>query len=164
MRWLRHLCMRPASHWFDEPVLAAITAAIAAGEQRHAGQLVLAVEAELGWRALWRGDTARQRAEQAFARLRVWDTAGNDGVLLYLLLADHAIEVVADRGLHGRVDAQQWQQVCDRLRERVAAGTALASAVEQAVVELSALLATVVPRTAGQASDGNGLGDRPHLL
>ena len=163
MRWLRHLCMRPATHWFDEAALTAITAAIAAGEQRHAGQLVLAVEAELGWRALWRGDTARQRAEQAFARLRVWDTVGNDGVLLYLLLADHAVEVVADRGLQ-HISAAQWQSVCDRLRERVQAGTPLAAAVEQAVVELSGLLAAAVPRQPGLAEAGPGLADRPHLL
>lgn len=163
MRWLRHLCMRPAGHWFDEPALAAITAAIAAGEQRHAGQLVLAVEAELGWRALWRGDTPRQRAEQAFSRLRVWDTEDNNGVLLYLLLADHAIEVVADRGLQGRVTEAQWQQVCSRLRERVRGGMGLAAAVEQAIVELSDLLAVVMPGQAG-VGPADALGDRPHLL
>lgn len=163
MRWLRHLCMRPASHWFDEPALAAITAAIADGERRHAGQLVLAVEADLGWRALWRGDTPRQRAERAFARLRVWDTEDNNGVLLYLLLADHAIELVADRGLQGRVTGAQWQAVCLRLRERAQGGMALAAAVEQAIVEVSDLLAAVVPRTPG-TGPADGLADRPHLL
>lgn len=165
MRWLRHLCQRQAGHWFDEPALQRITTAIANGEQRHAGQLVLAVEADLGWCALWRGDTPRQRAERAFARLGVWDTERNTGVLLYLLLADHAIEVVADRGLQGRITAVQWQAVCDRLRARVQGGTALADAVELAVGELSDLMARALPADIDQEADRRpGLGDRPHLL
>ena len=86
----------PAGHF------AAITEAIAAGEQRHGGQVMFAVEADLPLAALWHKVTPRQAAEQAFARLRTWDTAHNNGVLIYLLLADHAIEIVADRGLHGR--------------------------------------------------------------
>lgn len=164
MRWLRHVCMPSARRWFGQPQLEAITAAIAAGEQRHRGQLVLAVEADLDWGALWRRETARQRAERAFALLKVWDTAGNDGVLLYLLLADHAIEVVADRGLAGLVTRLQWQQVCDRLRERVREQMPLAEATQQAVEEMSDLLASVLPAIAGDAGPGAGLPDRPQLL
>lgn len=164
MRWLRHLCMPSAQRWFGQAQLQAITQAIAAGERGHCGQLVLAVEADLGWGALWRGETARQRAERAFALLKVWDTPGNDGVLLYLLLADHAIEVVADRGLAGLITAAQWQQVCDRLRERVRQQMPLAEAVQRAVEEMSGLLATALPAIAGQQETDAGLPDRPHLL
>ena len=164
MRWLRHLCMPSAQRWFGQQQLQAITQAIAAGECRHRGQLLLAVEADLGWGALWRGETARQRAERAFSLLKVWDTAGNDGVLLYLLLADHAIEVVADRGLAGLVTPAQWQQVCERLRQRVRQQMPLAEAVTLAVEEMSDLLATALPAIAGQARADAGLPDRPHLL
>jgi len=164
MRWLRHLFMPSAQRWFGQTQLQAITQAIAAGERRHRGQLVLAVEADLGWGALWRGETARQRAERAFALLKVWDTAGNDGVLLYLLLADHAIEVVADRGLDGLVTPAQWQQVCERLRQRVREQMPLAEAVQQAVEEISDLLATALPAVDGKARGQPGLPDRPHLL
>ena len=164
MRWLRHLCMPTAQRWFGPESLQSITQAIADGEQRHRGQLVLAVEADLEWGALWRGESARQRAERAFALLKVWDTPGNDGVLLYLLLADHAIEVVADRGLSGLIAAEQWQQICDRLRERVRQRMPLAEATQRAVEEMSDLLARVLPAIPGDADRDAGLPDRPHLL
>lgn len=164
MRWLRHLCARSAQHWFAADRLQAITQAIAAGERRHRGQLVLAVEADLGWGALWRRQTPRQRAERAFALLKVWDTPGNDGVLLYLLLADHAIEVVADRGVAGLVHAQQWQEVCDRLRERVREQMPLADAVLLAVEEMSQLLSEALPVIPGSLAPASVLPDQPHLL
>jgi uncharacterized membrane protein len=164
MRWLRHLCMPSAQRWFGRAPLQAITQAIADGERRHRGQLVLAVEADLEWGALWRGETARQRAERAFALLKVWDTPGNDGVLLYLLLADHAIEVVADRGLSGLIAPEQWQQVCDRLRERVRQQMPLAEATQRAVEEMSDLLATALPAIPGDVGRDAGLPDRPYLL
>ena len=163
MRWIRHLCAPSAQRVFTQASLDVISQTIAEGERRHGGQLVLAVEADLGWRALARGDTPWQRAERAFALLKVWDTPGNHGVLLYLLLADHAVEVVADRGLRGRISAQQWQQVCDRLRERVRGHMSLAEAVALALGEMSDLLAGVLPPAEdGQA--GEGLQDQPHLL
>ena len=163
MRWIRHLCAPSAQRVFTQAALDAISQVIAEGERRHGGQLVLAVEADLGWQSLARGQTPRQRAERAFALLKVWDTPGNHGVLLYLLLADHAVEVVADRGLRGLISAQQWQQVCDRLRERVRGHMPLADAVALALGEMSDLLAGVLPPAAdGQA--GEGLQDRPHLL
>jgi uncharacterized membrane protein YgcG len=101
MRWLRHLFARSAASRFPPASLQRIAAAIAAGEQRHTGQVVFAVEPALRLAALRRGRDARHRAEQLFARLRVWDTQHNNGVLIYLLLADHRIEVVADRAASG---------------------------------------------------------------
>jgi uncharacterized membrane protein len=66
---------------------------------------------------LWRGLTARDRAITMFGKLRVWDTARNNGVLIYLLLAEHAIEIVADRGLNEHVGTEQWRAIVDGMRE-----------------------------------------------
>ena len=162
-RWFRHLCAPSASRLFPAATLERITQAIAAGETTHGGQLVFAVEESLGGAALWHGDTPRQCAERAFSLLRVWDTAGNNGVLLYLLLADHAIEVVADRGYDGLVHTDQWQQCCERLRGQVAGGKPLGIAVEDCIVELSALMAGALPPLQGQERE-IGLPDHPRFL
>lgn len=161
-RWLRHLCSPSAPRLFPEAALERITQAIAAGETTHGGQLVFAVEESLGCGALWHGDTSRQCAERAFALLRVWDTPGNNGVLLYLLLADHAVEVVADRGYDGRVQSAQWQQCCDMLRQRVAQGQPLGTAVEACIADLSALMAGAMPP--GERVPASGLPDHPRFL
>ena len=99
---------------------------VAASERRHSGEVRICVEAALPWWPLWRsqGDGAarqlgRQRALDWFARLRIWDTEQNNGVLIYLLLAEQAIEIVADRGLTRMVDDAQWQAVVDRLGQRL---------------------------------------------
>jgi len=160
MRWLRHLFAAPARVRYPDPVLDRIGQAIAAGERLHGGQLVFAVEASLPLAAVLRGQDAAARAAEVFAQLRVWDTADNNGVLLYLLLADHAIEIVADRGLHGRVAPQQWQEVCAELGRQLRQGPAEAALVA-AVERISALLATHFP---GGGEGGEGLPDRPVRL
>jgi len=162
MRWLRHLCSRSARSAFPEASLERIARAIAEGERLHGGQVMFAVEADLPLSALWQGVGARERAEHAFAVLRTWDTQANNGVLVYLLLADHAIEIVADRGLHGRVDAARWRQVCERFGTlRRADG--LEAAVLASIAEVSQLLAAHFPPAPGQDA-GNELPDRPQLL
>ena len=93
MRMLRHLFARSAQAWFPQASMERITAAIDAGELRHAGEVCFAVEPALHWVEVLRGVEARARAEDAFARLRVWDTEANNGVLLYVLLADHRLEI-----------------------------------------------------------------------
>ncbi|MES2954426.1 MAG: TPM domain-containing protein, partial [Pseudomonadota bacterium] len=90
---------------------------VAASEQRHTGEIRICVEAGLPLSYLWRGAPARERAVTMFGKLRVWDTEHNNGVLIYLLLADHAIEIVADRGLDRHVDATQWQAMVVRMAE-----------------------------------------------
>ncbi|MCR6685499.1 TPM domain-containing protein [Pseudoxanthomonas sp.] len=159
-RTLRHLFAPSAAGSFPDPALARIGEAIAAGERLHDGEVVFAVEAGLPAGEAWRGAAPRARAEDVFARLRVWDTRADNGVLLYLLLADHAIEIVADRGLHGRVTGAEWEAVCAAVRERLLAGDDEAAAVE-GVARISALLAAHFPAT-GEARDE--LPDRPVRL
>lgn len=147
-RWLRHVLAPSVERRFPAATLAAIAAAIARGEARHTGQVCFAVESRLPWRALWRGDDARTRAESVFSRLRVWDTAANNGVLVYLLLAEHAIEIVADRGLNRRVSAAQWQAIVDGLRQSLRDGRFEEGLVE-AIRAVEALLAEHFPPEAG---------------
>ena len=97
---------------FPASALAAIETAIAEGERRHEPEIRFAVEASLDLRALWRDVTPRARALALFGELRVWDTEHNTGVLIYLLLADRAVEIVADRGVAARVENDEWEAIC----------------------------------------------------
>ena len=122
-RILRHLFAEGSGRRrFPAQTLDAIRQAIASGEQRHAGQVCFVIEGALPLSELWRDRGARDRAAEVFARLRVWDTEHNSGVLIYVLLPDHAIEILADRGIAARVDAAQWQAICERMRARFVAG------------------------------------------
>ncbi len=159
MRWLRHLFSTSAQRAFPPERLQHIAQAIADGERLHSGQVMFAIEPDLPLAALWKKVTPRERAEHAFALLKTWDTHANNGVLIYLLLADHAIEIVADRGLSACVDAAQWQQVCERMRDRLRGGEHEA-AVLAAVADVSALLAQHFPPVPGAARP-NELPDRP---
>ncbi|WP_242113010.1 TPM domain-containing protein [Luteimonas aquatica] len=161
-RLLRHLFPPSSRRLFPEASLSRIAEAVAAGERRHRGEVCFAVEAALPARAVLRGMQARERAHEAFSRLRVWDTAANNGVLIHLLLADHRIEIVADRGLEGLVSDEQWRGVCLLMEERLKAGEAEDAAIA-GVAAVSDLLAAHFPRAADEA-DENELPDRPHLL
>ena len=97
---------------FTKDDLAAIEKAIAASELRHDGEIRFAVEAALDTAALIRGVSARERAIEVFANLHVWDTERNNGVLIYLLLADRDVEIVADRGIHAQAGDAQWEAIC----------------------------------------------------
>ena len=146
-----------------------LTAQVAASEQRHSGQIRLCIEASLPASYLWRlgrGNTLagliRQRAVMMFGKLRVWDTEHNNGVLIYVLLAEHAIEIVADRGLTRPVDDAQWQAMVARMGiafkvERYEEGLALA------LQEISTLLVTHFARTDDSANHPNELPDTPLL-
>jgi len=90
---------------------------VQASERQHSGEIRVCVEAGLPLSYLWRGLSARDRAVTMFGKLRVWDTAHNNGVLIYLLLAEHAIEIVADRGLNAHVSAAQWAAIVATMRE-----------------------------------------------
>ena len=162
MRLLRHVFARSARHLFPEDSLQRIADAISASELRHRGEIMFAVESELPAGMILRGVQARQRAEAAFARLRTWDTEANNGVLIYLLLADHRLEIVADRGLNGLVSAEQWRGVCLLMEERLRAGEP-EQAVIRGIAAVSDLLAGHFPQIDGGA-DRDELPNRPLIL
>ena len=153
-------------------MLQRLAARVTASEQRHSGQIRICVESSLPASYLWRlgrkdtlASLTRQRAVMMFSKLRIWDTQHNNGVLIYLLLAEHAIEIVADRGLTRHVDATQWQAMLTRMasafqEKRYEDGLTLA------LEESSALLMENFARTelAGSDSDdSNELPDTPLL-
>jgi uncharacterized membrane protein len=98
--------------YFPPRVLAAIERAIKAGEATHSGQVRFVVEGALDGKPLFRDQPARERALDIFSKLRIWDTAHNNGVLIYLLLADRDVEIIADRGIDAKVGAAGWENIC----------------------------------------------------
>src|SRR5690606_36727526 len=135
--------------------------AVARGEATHTGETCFAVESALPLRAVFAGVDARERADEAFSRLRVWDTAANNGVLVYLLLADHRIEIAAGRGSRGRVSDARWRGVCQLVEGSLRADDPEAAAVH-GIETASRLVGAHFPR-ADDASDDNELPDLPHL-
>ncbi|MEK6211993.1 MAG: TPM domain-containing protein [Pseudomonadota bacterium] len=113
-RILRHLLL---THWqvnraFPSDTLVAIDRAIKASEAAHAGEICFAVEGALDGTPLFKGQSARERAIEVFSQLRIWDTEHDNGVLIYLLLADRDVEIVADRGIHAKVGLEEWEKIC----------------------------------------------------
>ena len=100
---------------FPRSALNAIEQSIKASEATHAGEIRFVVEAALDGVPLFKGQSPRERAIELFAQLRIWDTEHNNGLLIYLLLADRAVEIVADRGIHAKVGAEQWRAICHRM-------------------------------------------------
>jgi uncharacterized membrane protein len=145
-RWLRHLFMPPWA-WrraFPPATLDAIEAAIVASETRHAGEIRFVVENSLPAILAWRGTSGRERAIEVFSNLRVWDTEHNSGVLIYLLLADRDIEIVADRGIDARVDAAAWEAVAREMEAAFRAG-AFARGALAGIARVGDLLAAHFP-------------------
>lgn len=97
---------------FPKASLDAIEEAIHSCEVTHGGEIRFVVEASLEGAPLWKGQTTRERAIDVFSQLRIWDTEGNNGVLIYLLLADRSVEIVADRGIHARTGSEPWAAIC----------------------------------------------------
>ena len=134
---------------------------VAASERHHSGEIRICVEAGLPLSYLWRGLSARDRAVTMFGKLRVWDTEHNNGVLVYLLLAAHAIEIVADRGLNRHVDAAEWSRIVAGMRDAFRSGR-YEEGLGAALDAVDALLATHFPIDAAQPNP-NELPDDPHL-
>jgi len=156
--WLAQL--RPARRLLDPAALAQIEAEVQAAERTHCGEIRVAVETSLGLAALWHRVGARQRALQVFASLGVWDTAQNNGVLVYVLLADRAIEIVADRGISAHIPAAEWEALCREVGERFRAGEPAAGCC-MAVRAVGLRLARHFPSAGG---DGDELPNQPVLL
>lgn len=112
-RTMRHLLadQRVVARTIPSAAIEAIARAIAASEKRHDGEIRFCIEAGLPWSYLKRNAPARERALMLFSKLRVWDTERNTGVLVYVLMADKRIEIVADRGIDRVVDAARWQAI-----------------------------------------------------
>jgi uncharacterized membrane protein len=173
-RWLRILRHRLLDEQDSRRALGAeglarVQARVAASERRHTGEIRVCLEAGLPLSYLWRGASARERAVTMFGKLRVWDTEANNGVLIYVLLAEHAIEIVADRGLARQVQTPQWQAVIDKMREAFRAGR-FEEGLNEAIDAVDALLVARFPLPApaamGAGSDGanpNELPDAPDL-
>jgi len=163
-RWFRHAfsTRRSLLRAFPDSTLSAIESAVTATEQLHSGEVRFAIEAALDPSRVWRGHTPRQRALEVFAALGVWDTAANNGVLIYVLLADRDVEIVADRGFNGRVSADEWQAICVAMDARFQAGDYESGAVE-CVRRVGEIVARHFPVRPGDRNP-NELPNRPTLL
>lgn len=162
LRMLKHLLL---PDWWRRRVfaaadLAAIGAAVSASEQKHRGEVRFVAEASLAVSALWCDRSPRQRAAEIFAAERVWDTEENSGILIYVLLADRRVEILADRGIAARVPQVEWDAICRGMEQAFRAGQWRRGAL-QAVAQAGELLATHFP--AG-ASNPNELPDQPLML
>ena len=157
-RWLDESDTRRA---IPPDLLERLTRRVAASERRHTGEVRIYVEAGLPMSYLWRSATPRERAVAVFGKLRVWDTEHNNGVLIYLLLAERAIEIVADRGLSSKVDLQHWQQIVARMSDAFKQGR-FEDGLTQALEEVSALLVQHFPSRL-QDANLNELPDEPAL-
>lgn len=157
-RWLDDTDTRKA---VPPDLLERLRRRVAASEKRHSGEIRIYVEAGLPTSYLLRNATARERAVALFGKLRVWDTEHNNGVLVYLLLAEHAIEIVADRGINRHVTPGEWKAIVARMgaafREQ-----RFEDGLTQALEEVSALLVAHFPLAPGQ-SNPNELPDEPQL-
>jgi uncharacterized membrane protein len=161
-RFFRHIRMSPAkaARAFPAAAMEAIGREIAAQEELHRGEILFVVEAELHSAQLWRDVAPRERAREVFAQQGVWNTEENDGVLIYVLLADRAVEIVADRGIHARVSDGEWRSICAAMQREFSQGLYAEGAVA-GVRAVSALLARHFPATGPRR---NELPDRPVLL
>ena len=161
-RVLRHgyAGLRPARRLLNAAALAQIESEIQAAERTHSGEIRIAIETALALPQLWRRLGARERALQVFASLGVWDTAHNNGVLIYVLLADHAIEIVADRGIAACVPAADWAALCAEIGTHFRQGE-LAAGCCMAVRSVAQRMARFFPSAGG---DGNELPNQPILL
>src|SRR6185503_2897373 len=161
-RALRHLF---STRWgtrrrFAVEVRRRIETAITGLERRHAGEIRFAIETALDLPELWDGVMSRERALNVFGQLGVWDTAGNNGVLIYVLMADHVVEIVADRAIAARVAQGEWDALCRAMEVHFRAGR-FAEGSEAGIAGVGALLARHFP---GQGGDANEQPERPVLL
>ena len=161
-RFFRHVWMSPIirSRQFSPATLEAIERAVAAGEKTHRGQVRFVVEAELSTGQLWAGITARQRAIDVFSLLRVWDTEENTGVMVYVLLADRKVEIVADRGIHRQVGDERWRAICKEIELCYRKDDFLNGSVN-GIEKISAELAHCFPARGGEKNEQP---DRPVVM
>lgn len=161
-RFLQHLFNGPwrVKCYFPAATMQRIEVAIHQSESQHSGQVRFVVEAALHPLHLLQGKTPRQRAVELFAQLGIWDTEHNNGVLIYLLLADRAVEVVADRGVHGYVGTQGWQHICREMQAAFRRGE-FEAGVLAGIAKIGEVLQTHFPPN---GENNNELPDKPLVL
>jgi uncharacterized membrane protein YgcG len=145
---------------FTPRVLAGIEQAIKAGEATHSGQVRFVVEGALDGAPLLHDQSARERALDIFSRLRIWDTAHNNGVLIYLLLADRRVEIVADRGIDEKVGRAGWEEICRDMESDFRSGQFEAGVIK-GIEAVSRQLAAHFPP---EAHPRNELPDKPVVI
>jgi uncharacterized membrane protein len=151
---------QPVFKTFPEESLERITQAINESEKSHDAELVFAVESSLSALAAYKGLTAQQRSFEVFSQLKVWDTEKNNGVLIYLLLADRDIEIVLDRGIYSITKPEQWEDICQQMEAKFRKGL-FEEGVVEGIQSISAILKLHFPKTAG---DRNEIPNRPVIL
>ncbi|MBL8396322.1 MAG: TPM domain-containing protein [Candidatus Accumulibacter sp.] len=161
-RLFRHLLL---PHWwvlrvFPPALLGRLEEAVVISERAHRGELRVVAEANLPLPALWQGLSARARAIELFAQLRVWDTEENSGVLIYLQLIDRRVEIVADRGIDARVSQDFWAGVCRRMEADFRAGNFEGGTA----VALQTITRALQEHFPALAKNPNELPDAPLLL
>ena len=161
-RVIKHLSISEATvrRHFPRAALDNIERAIANVELRCAGQVRFAVEHALQWKPLMAGQSARERAIEVFTDLHVWDTEQNNGVLIYLLLADRDVEIVADRGIHKKLGQPVWESICKQMEAAFRQGN-FEQGVIAGVNSVGVHLVAHYPQTGEKA---NELPDRPVLI
>jgi uncharacterized membrane protein YgcG len=161
-RLFRHLFATRAGarRLFTPAALAEIEAAIHDVESRHSGELRFVVEAAIDIDELVGGITPRERAIEVFSHLRVWDTEANNGVLIYVLLADRDVEILADRGLAARVPHEEWEAICREIEAHYREGRFAQGSVA-GIRSVGRLLERHFP---GHGPDTNELPNQPVLL
>lgn len=159
--WRHRWSENSVARAFPPQVLQHLEQQVARSESLHTGQIRLCVEGGLPYSYIWRDASARERAIGLFGKLRTWDTEHNNGVLIYLLLADHAIEIVADRALARAVPESTWQALVQDMRQSFQ-HAAFAQGMETALARVTDLLATHFPRDASTPVDNEaGLPNAP---
>ncbi len=161
-RVIKHLSIGQAAvrRRFPRAALNNIERAIGQAEQTHAGQIRFAVEPVLELSPLLAGQAARERAIEVFSQLRVWDTEHNNGVLIYLLLADRDVEIIADRGVHNKLGQAVWEEVCKEMEVAFRQGQ-FEQGVIAGVRSVGAHLARHYPQVGTKI---NELSDQPVIL
>ena len=145
---------------FPPEVLTTIERAIKTGEGTHSGQVRFVVEGALDGKPLFRNQPARERALDIFSQLRIWDTAHNNGVLIYLLLADRKVEIIADRGIDAKVGREGWEKICRAMETDFRTGN-FAGGVVRGIGAVSQQLAAHFPKHGGGK---NELPDAPVVM
>lgn len=149
---------------FPSATLAAIQTIITAGEDKHRAEIRLIVEPSLDLAAIMGGMTSRERAGELFTDYRIWDTEENCGVLIYINLADHQVEIIADRGIARLVPADHWHAVCKTMTDGFAQGLYHDSVVN-GLQQLNAILKKYFPEgESTQSPQSNQLSNQPILL